>query len=196
MRFPSFMISSAILSFLGLSLLKLTGCQAPDHSERIATLDSLEERLVRSKKQLENLDTAKAIELQEKVARQLELFQEYYENDSMGQKMYKALNEHRTAQKALKGYQKSLHKLEKEIEESEEHIEALRKDLQKGRHSPEKARKYIGDERKVLERLERSVDRFEKKTRTALKKHESSSDNIRKNLSLPDSVEWPGERKQ
>jgi chromosome segregation ATPase len=188
-----FSIASLFLSFLALSLLiSLGSCSGPDHSDRIARIDSLQGRLSSYKERLNGLDTVRVLNIQERVDRELELFQKHYERDSMGQELYNALDDQKRTKKAVKGYKGALRKVRKEMNKSSSQLKDLKKDLERGHYSAEKAGEYLKDEAKVIQELSASLERVEKKTRSVLENYESYSSVIKERVTLPDSVSWPG----
>lgn len=188
-----FSIASLFLSFLALSfLISLGSCSGPDHSERIARIDSLQERLAKYEERLNALDSTRVLKIQERVDRELEIFQTHYERDSMGQELYNALDDHKRTKKALKGYKDALRTIQEEMSRSSSQLKDLKMDLERGHYSAEKADEYLKDEAKAIEELSASVKRVEKKTRSVLENYESYSSVIKERVSLPDSVSWPG----
>lgn len=174
-------------------LVFLGACGGPDHSERIARVDSLQKELKGYQERLSQLDTSQAIRIQKRSERELELFQEHYEGDSMGQKLYHALDDQKRTQKALKGYKKSLRKLRSGMKKSRSQLKHLKKDLKRGHYSEKEAEEYLRDEGKVLKELKGALKRFEKKTNSALENYKSFSDVVKERVSLPDTVSWPGD---
>ncbi len=168
----------------------------PDHTERVAKVDSLQQRAQALKERIGKIDTGRTLELEDRIEEQIELFKEHFEKDSMGEKLYKALNDHKSTQEVLEGYQRNMDRVVKGIEKSEGKLKALRKDLRKGRWSEKKAKDHLADEKKVIDKLESSVNELEKRSKAALENFKSYSGVLRENLSLPDSVEWPGPEKQ
>ncbi len=182
------------LSFLFVLLFE--GCMGPDHSKRVEKVDSLQQVSKELWKRIEEVDTARALEIKGRLEEELRIFKQHYERDSMGEKLYQTLDEHKNTQKALEGYKSLLFEIKKRSKKSREQLEALKKDLRKGHYTAEKAEGYIEDEKKVLEQIEGSVQKLEERTEAAIKNYRSYSGSLRKRSTLPDSVEWPGEEKQ
>jgi DNA repair ATPase RecN len=187
---------SSILSLAAFLILSVSACSGPDHSERLAKVDSLQKRTKRLGEQLGELDTGRIKKLMEGVDRQLELFKAHFERDSMGEELARGLNDHKHTADALEGYGSILDRLVAGIDTSEKKLKALEKDLKKGRHTKKEAKKYISDEKKVLDQLEDSMNELEKRSKAALRSYERYSGILRENLTLPDSVEWPAPVKQ
>ncbi len=189
-------LSSVIIVCAAILLLGGAACTVNDHSKRVTRVDSLQQRLKSLEERADKIDTAQARKIMERAEKELELFNTYFENDSMGESLFNVLDSYKRTKEVFEGYGGQLRRVHKELDKSRKKLKALKKDLKKGRLSGKKADGYIEDEEKVLLQLKKSVSKLEKQTKAVFENYKGRSEKLREHLNLPDSVQWPDKGEQ